>query len=154
MNGFKLQFYKWFAKDQLVHAVVFTGDKRIRNYYRIPQGNNIHINGRTFVMNDKDFFLDKESIPTFTYHVNRTDPIDPFDTKKSVMSPEYFDTAINNKVATDIFSATKTKMDTAMIALFISFVSLIGIGIVGYLIYEIIPQINEIRDVLRTIGGV
>lgn len=154
MKGLTLWFYKSFRKDELVHAVVYTGDRRVRNYYRTPSGQEIKILNKTFLINDKDFFLDKDSIPTFTYHINRTDPIDPFDTKKSVMSPEYYDIAINNKVAKDIFASTKTKMDIAQVTLFISIFALIGIAAVGYLIYEQGNIINEMREALRILGGV
>lgn len=154
MKGISLWYYKSFKKDQLVHAVVYTGDRRVRNYYRIPKGSEIKIANKTFLTNDRDFFLDMDSIPTFTYHINRTDPIDPFDTKKSVMTPEYYDIAINNKVASDIFASTKSKMDVAQVTLFIALFALIGIAAVGYLVYEQSNVINEMREALRILGGV
>lgn len=154
MKGLQLFFYKTFKKDELVHAVVYTGDRRVRNYYRIPTGLEIKIKNKTFLINDKDFFLDMDSIPTFTYHINRTDPIDPFDTKKSVMTPEYYDIAINNKVASDIFASTKSKMDIAQLNLFVTIFVLLGVAALGYLVYEQGNMINEMREVLRLLGGI
>lgn len=150
--------YKALNKNKLVHAIIFHEDKRVKNYYKVPVSGHITIDYKTYIINDKDFFIDKEGFPTYTYRVDSTEPLDPFNGTKSLLSPDYYNTAINSHVARDIFESTHKGMDTAMLSLLVSFLAFLAAAAAAYFTFsngeDFIQRLNEIREVLRTIGGV
>ena len=152
--GLRLWYLKTFKKSEIVRLCVYEKSKHIRNYYVIPQGNTATINKRSYIINDKDFYLDADSIITYTYREDSVEPVNPFDSKRSVMSQEEFNVAIDNKIIRDLVQSTGGGMDMATISMMIAVVSLLGIIFVGYMVYEQQTLINEMREVLRVIGGI
>lgn len=148
----------WLIRKKVVKAVIYQSDKRIKTYYQIPKDNTITINKKTFIINDDDFYLDKDNIPTYLYQHNSTEPINPHDLKKSVLTPDYYNTAINSHVARDIFEATKGGMDLATLSLVVSVITLAVSGIGLYMVYknlgEISQQVNKINEMIKLIGGI
>ena len=155
----------WFInrkrKQTQVKALVYGKDKRVKVYYRVPSKSdtetNITIEGKTYVVNDKDFFLDSKGYPTYTYRIDSTEPLDPFDSKKSVLSPDYYNTAINSHVARDIFESTQKGLDGNMLVVVLTAVNFMGLLFVAYLMYDnfnfIGPKVEEILNLLKTLGG-
>jgi len=147
-----------FRKSKTIKALIYGVDKRIRVYYTIPQNNTLTIGNQTYIINEKDFFMDAKGFPTYTYRIDSTEPLDPFNTKKSVFTPDYYNTAINNHVARDIFDATEKGLDGSMLGIILGVATLGGLALVWFTTNEgltnLVNQINEIREILRTIGGV
>jgi len=134
---------KHFSKNTAVKAIIFTKDKRIKTYYTKPEGNTLTINGKSYTINDQDWFIN-DGFPTYIFNDSDAQPKNPLINKTvPVMSPDDFNTAISSKVAKEIFDASSKGMDTATLSLIISFVTLGGVAVVGYL--------NHL--VLRIIGG-
>ena len=148
---------KWFYKDAAVKAIIFTKDKRIKTYYTKPEGNTITINNKSYTLNDNDWFIN-DNFPTYIFNDSDAQPKNPLINKSApVMTPDDFNTAISSKVAKEIFDASGKGMDTATLSLLVSFITLAAVGVVGYLFMTNFEQlsttINEIREVLRIIGG-
>lgn len=147
-------YLKTFKKNEIVRLCVYGKSKHIRNYYVRPLGNTATCNKVSYIINDKDFYLDSDNIITYTYREDSVEPVNPFDSKRSVMSQEEFNVAIDNKIIRDLVQSTGNGFDMATISMIISVVSLLGILFVGYMVYEQQTLINEMREVLRVIGGI
>ena len=148
---------KYFHKETAVKAIIFTKDKRIKTYYTKPEGNTITINNKSYTINDQDWFIN-DNFPTYVFNDSDAQPKNPLINKADpVMTPDDFNTAISSKVAKEIFDASGKGMDTATLSLILSFITLAAVGVVGYLFMTNFEQlsltINEIREVLRIIGG-
>lgn len=148
---------KYFNKDKAIKAIIFTKDKRIKTYYCKPEGNTITIKEKSYTLNEQDWFIN-DGFPTYIFNDSDAQPKNPLTNKAvPVMSPDDFNTAISSRVAKEIFDASGRGLDSGMLSLILSGLALAGIGIVGYLVatnYEqMMLTINEIREVLRIIGG-
>jgi hypothetical protein len=148
---------KYFNKNKAVKAIIFNKDKRIKTYYVNPEGNTITINEKSYTLNEQDWFL-SDGFPTYVFNDTDAQPKNPLNNKAApVMTPDDFNTAISSKVAKEIFDASGKGTDMATISMIISFVSILATGVVGYLVStnfeQITITINEIREVLRIIGG-
>lgn len=148
---------KHFHSKTAIKAIIFNKDKRIRTHYVNPEGNTITIKEKAYTLNDQDWFI-SEGFPTYIFNDTDAQPKNPLDNKaKPVMTPDDFNTAISSKVAKEIFDASGKGMDSATISLILSGLSLAGIVVLGYLFTSnlegLTTTINEIREVLRIIGG-
>lgn len=148
---------KNFHSKTAIKAIIFTRDKRIKTIYENPDNNTLTHNNKTYMLNDKDWFL-SEGFPTYIFNDTDIDPQNPLNPKiKSVMNPDELNIAMSSKVAREILDASKSGMDGNVLGLVLSIFSLIFIGGVGYLMIENFQQItitiNEIREVLRLLGG-
>ena len=148
---------KYFNKNKAVKAIIFTKDKRIKTYYTNPEGNTLTINGKSYTINEQDWFIN-DGFPTYIFNDSDAQPKNPLNNKTvPVMTPDDFNTAISSKVAKEIFDASGKGMDYATISLITSFVTLLAVGVVGYLLTtnfeSLSTTVNEIREVLRIIGG-
>jgi len=149
---------KYFKKENAVKAIVFSKDKRIKTYYALPNSNTITIKNNSYTINDDDWFI-SDGFPTFVYNDQSAEPQNPIKAKlKPVMSPEDFNVAISAKVAKEIFDASSNKLDAGTVGLILSFITLGGLGALYYVFSEkftaIMQLLTEIREVLRTLGGI
>jgi hypothetical protein len=149
---------KYFSKDKAVKAIIFSKDKRIKTYYANPLSNTITLNNKSYTINDNDWFI-SEGFPTFVYNDQSAEPQNPLKVKlQPVMSPEDFNVAISSKVAKEIFDASSNKLDSGTIGLILSFITLVGLGALYYVFNEkftaMMQLLAEIREVLRTLGGI
>lgn len=149
---------KYFNKNKAVKAIIFSKDKRIKTFYANPSSNTITINKKSYTINDEDWFL-SDGFPTFVYNDQSAEPQNPIKAKlKPVMSPEDFNVAISAKVAKEIFDAGSSKMDPGTLGMILSFITLIGLGALYYVFNEkfnaLMQLVSEIREVLRTLGGI
>jgi len=105
---------KYFSKNTAVKAIIFTKDKRIKTYYTKPEGNTITLNGKSYTINDQDWFIN-DGFPTYIFNDSDAQPKNPLVNKNvPVMSPDDFNTAISSKVAKEIFDASGKGMDTEL----------------------------------------
>lgn len=148
---------KTFNKKRVVKAVIYGADKRIKVFYVLPKNDSLTIKNVSYVINEKDFYLDNENIPTYLYRHDSTEPINPHDSKKSVLTPDYYNTAINAHVARDVFEATKGGMDFATISLVVSVITLVVVGGGLYMLFKNLGdtnlKVNSIYDLIKVIGG-
>lgn len=148
---------KHFNKNKAVKAIVFSKDKRIKTFYANPESNIIKLGNKSYTINDDDWFI-SDGFPTFVYNDQSAEPQNPIKAKlQPVMSPEDFNVAISAKVAKEIFDASNNKLDSGSISMILSFITLIGLGALYYVFNEkfsaMMQLLSEIREVLRTIGG-
>lgn len=149
---------KYFNKDKAVKAIVFSKDKRIKTYYALPSSNTITLKNKSYTINDEDWFI-SDGFPTFIFNDTSAEPQNPIKAKlEPVMSPEDFNVAISAKVAKEIFDASNSKMDPGTLGMILSFITLIGLGALYYVFNEkfsaMMQLLSEIREVLRTLGGI
>lgn len=154
-------YLKTFEKSKVIHAMVFTADRRVRNYFVIPQINNnvveISCKQGTYFINDKDFHLDAQGFPTYIFTQTNRIPVDMTALKlyPDSATPDMYQTAINGHTAKDIIKSTDDKkMDAGMIAMVLGLVTLVGVIGIGYLVMQQAELIEEMRETLRIIGGI
>jgi len=149
-------FIKHFMKKHAVKGLFFTDDHRFHIRWFVPKGNQIEWNGHMFNVT-KDHYFMSQGVPTYAYLVGEPMPLNPHDTKRSVMTSEEFHTAINNKVTRDIFATQERKMDAGQLTVIFGIVMVAALGAVAYFGYEEIHNlkmmIEEIRQLLRLVGG-
>jgi hypothetical protein len=149
---------KHFLKNKAIRAIIHFPDHRIRLYWILPKDGLITINDKTYSCDaNRDYFSLLKGIPTFTYQVDKIEPLRFDDIKASAYSAAEYNTAINNKVIRDIFSANDKKTDlvTAVIVGMVAVVLIVGVA--GFFLYKEIESIKiamaELREVLRAVTG-
>ena len=143
---------KTFHKNKAVLIRIATDDHREKTYWGIPVNNQVDIKGiGTFVLNDKDFYLNSKRIPVYYFNTEHLSPINMKTTQVSQMTPIDLLTMKDANIAQQIFSASQNKMNIGMIGIMLSILSLIGIGAVYYLLQQ---DIAKILEILKLVGGV
>ena len=166
---FSQWYRKTFEKGKVVHAIIRGDDLRLRNYYVIPkviaktptqndpgfQNLEIECGNGIYFINKRDFHLDADGIPTFIYLQNNRIPVDMDNLKQysDKETPASYRQGIEAHVARDILKTVDKKMDSATLSLILSFIVLIGVGLIGYLVYEQQAQLLEMMKILKFVGG-
>ena len=149
---------KLLNKKRVVKIIIYAPDRRIHTFYEIPKDNRVSIKDKLYIINADDFYLDKELIPTYLYQQDSTEPINPQDMKKSLLSPTEYGLALKTHVAKDILDATKGGMDLATLSVIISAVTLVITGVGLYMLYKnvsvVSQNVTKIQDLIKIIGGV
>ena len=147
---------KTLNRGRCVRVMVVYKDKRIRSFYRIPKGNTITADGRTYSINEKDV-LNTKGIPTYLYVTERAEPLDVYDVQKSNVSPEELNIAINSRVASEILDSMGGRLSAQAVVMIMGFLTLGVLAVFGYLLYTelgtLAEQINEVREILREVTG-
>lgn len=158
-------YLKTFEKSKIVHAYIHGGG-RIKSYYAIPKviGNQktgtttqeIECGDGTYFINERDFKLDRDGIPTFTYTVGNRIPVDmdALKTYTDTQTPQSYQVGIHAHVATDILKQTNNKMDSATISLILSFITLLAVGATVYFVMQQQEMLKNIDELLKLIGGI
>lgn len=150
---------KHFKKKKAVRCIIYYPEKRVRIYWAIPKDDLVTIKGKVYSCDStKHYFSLLNGIPTFTYLVNKPEPLLVDDIKNSpIMSSAEFNVAINNRVVKDIFTSADKKLDLVL-AVIVGMVAVVLIvGVAGYFLYQKMEafgvSLDEIRAILRTVTG-
>jgi len=142
-------FIKTFMKRHAVRIYIAMPDKRLKEYWCIPKGDQVSIKGvGTFVLTIDEVSLSSKNVPTFIFNTTNPEPLDLQTGGKSVYSPEQFQVAIDSNIAKEIFLATKSgsiSQDT-MIILGVMVLGFAGLG------YFITDQLKAITEILQALG--
>jgi len=126
----KQWFIKHFRKTKAIKVILFTEDKRMQTYWVIPKGDQVSVAGRTFL---------------------------PLTMKAETMSPARLKTALDAKVAEEIFASVDQKMNIKTLVILFGIINLVGFALIGYFGLEHIgtlqEQIAQLRQLIETIGG-
>jgi len=156
MKGLMLKIKKHIHKDTIVKVIIAYPDKRVRTHWVIPTGDVVTIKSMSFNINPKDVVY-SEGFPTFIYHVGSSEPLNLF-SQKTFMTADDFNVAISAKVVRDMMDATSDKKETFNLSTILSGLSLILSVVVIYFVLTnfttISNQLNELKEVLRIIGGI
>jgi len=150
---------KHFYKNKAIRAIIHYPDHRIRLYWCIPVNGNVTINNKTYSCDaNRDYFSLFNRIPTFTYQVDKIEPLRFDDIKPSAYSASEYNTAINNKIVRDIFSANDNKKMDLVSAVIVGMVAIVLIvGVAMFFLYKEVEalktMIAEIRETLRVVTG-
>lgn len=148
---------KHFKRSTSVKIYIVHEDKRVTVHYEVPKGDQVTIGDRSYLITNKEALLSKGR-PSFFYHYNTPNPINPFELQKPGMTAKEFNTAITANVAKQIFAASESSLDVGKIAMILSGITLLSVIVVGYMMFDKIDQfaerLSEIREILRVIGGV
>jgi hypothetical protein len=152
----KQWFIKHFRKTKAIKVILFTEDKRMQTYWVIPKGDQVSVAGRTFLLNDHDFTL-SNNVPTYLFNFKTTSPMNPLTMKAETMSPARLKTALDAKVAEEIFASVDQKMNIKTLVILFGIINLVGFALIGYFGLEHIgtlqEQIAQLRQLIETIGG-
>lgn len=150
-------FIKHFKKNKAVKLIIFTEDKRMKTYWVLPKGDQVTANGRTFLLNDKDFTL-SNNVPTYLFNFKTTSPMNPLTMKADSMPPSRLKTALDAKVAEEIFASVDQKMNIKTLVILFGFLNVVGFGLIAYFGIEQIgilqEQIARLQKLIELIGGV
>jgi len=143
---------KHFRKSKCVKVVYFGEGKKNSTYYLIPKDSTVHFEGKAFMINQDDFFLDNKNFITYVFSYNRVEPIDPNNAKTlGTITPANLSIALDSNVASQILSATSNKPDINIFLFAIMFLMIIGFGAVWYLLSEQLKSIYDILEPLRDV---
>lgn len=139
-----------------IKAIIVYPDRRVKTFWRKPDGNTVTINERSYTITKDDIFL-TANVPTYLYQAEQPEPINPLNANKSLWTSQEFNTAIEAKVAREIFNAVDKKLDAGTIAMIVGGLTIIVVAVIAYMgnetLQTIMSQLREIREVLRIIGG-
>jgi len=121
----KQWFIKHFRKTKAIKVILFTEDKRMQTYWVIPKGDQVTAAGRTFLLNDQDFTL-SNNVPTYLFNFKTTSPMNPLTMKAETMSPARLKTALDAKVAEEIFASVDQKMNIKTLVILFGIINLVG----------------------------
>lgn len=147
---------KIYRRRNMIKAIVVYADRRVKSYWVKPDNNTLTIGERSYTITKDDIFLSK-NVPCYLYQADQPEPVNPLNFNKSLWTSQEFNTAIEAKVAREIFNAVDRKLDAGTIAMIMGGLTVIVVGVVAYMgnnsIQLILEQLREIREVLRMIGG-
>lgn len=142
-------YIKTFRKRSAVKILLAFPDKRLKEYWRIPKGNQVKVKnvGIFNITLDEAVFTGK-NIPTFIYNDINASPHNLYGKQPDAMTPEDFLTAIDAQVASEIFASTRggAISTESMIILGAILISAAG---VYYMLGE---KIEVIRLMLESLG--
>jgi hypothetical protein len=147
---------KVYKRRNMIKAIIVYADRRVKSYWVKPDNNTLTIGERSYTITKDDIFLSK-NVPCYLYQADVPEPINPLNFNKSLWTAQEFNTAIESKVAREIFNAVDKKLDAGTIAMIMGAATVLAVVVVAYLgstsIQLILEQLKEIREVLRIIGG-
>lgn len=142
----KTWFIKTFRKRQAVRLVIILEDHRVIEFWRIPQGDTVQLQGYgAYKIDSQNLHLTSKNVPTYYYNILNTEPLKMIAKEtKTYMSPDKYQTALNSKAEKALLDATKpVSIDTQTVILIVVFVvGLLGLG------YYLSGQIQAILDIL------
>jgi len=154
---FALVAIKIYKRRNMIKAIIVYADRRVKSFWVKPDNNTISIDTRSYTVTKDDIFLSK-NVPCYIYQADQPEPINPLNFSKSLMTSQDFNTAIEAKVAREIFNAVDKKLDAGMISMIMGAATILAVVVIAYLgnqsITMILEQLKEIRDILRIIGGI
>jgi hypothetical protein len=142
---------KNFHKDKAVIINVATKDNRVYSYWGIPNGQMVKTPIGTFTIDEKTFLLNKKRIANYYYNSQNLFPFNLNTKELSPMTPVEFTVFKEAEMARQLYEASGSRLNMALVSLMIGVISLLGLGAVYYLLNEKIVQILEI---LKLIGGI
>lgn len=146
---------KTFFKSKCLKAIVYCEDKRVRTFYVIPDENKSTITikdlNKSFSIVTEDNksrfqYIDVNGFPTYLYHYDRIEPIDPMDAKNlGSRKPAEVAKALNAKIIQELFSSINSSFAGNMM-----FIVMIGIMVLGFgMIYYVLSgQIEELKQLI------
>lgn len=140
---------KTFMKRHAVRIYIATPDKRLKEYWCLPKGDQVSIKGvGTYILTIDEANLSSKNVPTYIFNTVNPEPLDLQKGKKSVYTPEQFQVAIDSNIAKEIFLATKsgTISQDTMIILGVMVLGFAGLG------YFLTDQLNALNDILQALG--
>jgi len=148
---------KIYKRRNMIKAIIVYADRRVKSYWVKPDADNLTIGDRSYKITKDDIFLSK-NVPCYIYQSDQPEPINPLNYNKSLMTSQDFNTAIEAKVAREIFNAVDKKLDAGMISMIMGAATILAVVVIAYLgkqsLTMIMEQLKEIRDILRIIGGI
>jgi len=144
---------KHFRKSTCVKVILFDEGQKQTTHYVIPKKDGVVINGKRFLLNHEDHFLDAKRIVTFIYAHQNIEPLSPFNPtnikNKADYDPKMLNAAIDSEVARQIIQASQKKIDTGMLLIVLAVFMMMGFGFLYYTFNEQLTQIintlNEMR---------
>jgi len=138
---------KHFRKSQCVKIIYFGEGRKHSIRYLIPKSDTISFDGKSFILNKKDFFIDNKNFITYIFSYNRIEPVDPNDAETlGKITPADLDVALNSRIASEILNASKNKTDINIILVIVIIVMIAGFVGVWYMLSE---QINALQESLK-----
>jgi len=143
-------YLKTFKKKDAVHIYIVTPDRRVKDFWTIPdEFGHVSWNGYSFVLTKKAQAL-KNNVPTYFFNTENADPIDVVNKRTRHMTAQEFHMAIDSHVAKDILKASG---GDAFSKEFIITLIVMFMGFAG-MFYIFNGQFNELRQLIETIPQV
>jgi hypothetical protein len=140
---------KTFQKRKAVRIYLVMPDKRLKEYWVIPQGNFVKIKGvGDFVINLEGAHLSSKNVPTFIYRADKLEPFDLQGGKESLMTSKEIQTALDANIASEIFNASKGSAISQDVVI----ICLVVIVAVAGAWYMLDTKLTAIMEALQVLG--
>lgn len=137
---------KNFMRKSAVRVIIVTEDKRLKEFWAIPEDGIISAGGYSFRLSEDEFLL-KNNVPTYVFNYNNAEPLNLLTEKKSYLTPKELNTGIKNKLIAELIaSLDKTFGTDFMITLVALALGFIGLG------YFINEKLVAIQTALESLG--
>jgi len=146
---------KHFKRGKSVKVRIYYPDRRARLYWVVPDSTgNVSVDNMSFIIDENRAYLER-GIPTYVFTNTTTEPVDPRKVKTNKLhTAETFNVALTSKITREFLQSTKRDMDIPTV---LSIITLVAVGIIGYLVYtnmtEFSAQIQSLTDILNQITG-
>lgn len=151
--GIKNWFRKTFNKNKILCIFRFDETGRFTEYVEYPKGNTvtIKVNGK----NEEYHFRNEEitynkGLPCILVKSTNKEAFNVKSNKIDEISPEEFNTAINNSVVTELMKAGKEDKNEQMILAGIG-LCVVGILVLGYFTNTLMETIEAQGEIIRTL---
>lgn len=148
---------KTFFKSKCVKAVVYCEDKRVRTYYVLPDDNKNTITikelGKSFWITTEDGksrfqYIDINGFPTYLYHYDRIEPVDPMDAKNlGSRKPAEVNKALSAKILQELFSSINSSLSGNMMFFLMMGLMVLGFGMIYYVFSQ---QLDELKQIITS----
>lgn len=146
-------FRKTFQKNKILCVYLFDETGRFKEFVVFPSGNQIEINvkgnTKTYHYRNKDIVYNK-GLPCVLIKEDTKEAFNVKSEKIEEISPEEFNTAINNSVVKELMKAGKDEKHEQMMLAGIA-VCVIGILILGYFTNTLMETIDKQGEIIKTL---
>lgn len=145
-------FNKTFRKNVCVKVIYFGEGRKHKISYLIPKDSTVKIDGKAFMINKKDFFVDSKNFITYVFSFNRVEPIDPNRAKTlGTTTPADLGIALDSNVAEQILTASKGHGEFNLFMILLLVVMVLGFGLLYYLFTSELEKIYEILEPFKDV---
>jgi len=151
--GIKNWFRKTFQKNKIICAYVFDETGRFKEYVVYPSGNylQIKLDGKdcTFYFRNEDIVYNK-GLPCVMLKQRTKEAFNVKQEKFSEITPQEFNTAINNSVVKELMKAGNENKNEQLLLAGVG-ICVIGILILAYFTNTLMETLNAQQEIIKTL---
>jgi len=149
--------YRAYLKRVAVKCVFMTPERKVFVKILKVKDGIVTNSGKSYDLDSDLFVIGKGNWVTYYFNESDAKPLNLLGFESSDVASRDLDSRINSTIMRDLIGSFQKKMDPTTVAIVFGLITVGLIGIVAYLgaekINELSNAIEEIRDLLRLLGG-